>query len=171
MCFELEWSGLLGWFFFFFLVRFIEWILLHQVQKDISLRRFPQKFMENTFKLSVRCGWVNRGNPNHVHVLSEAFGAKLTCCKHGSACRMKGWRKSAFTQGNGGNGRNCVPSVQNPQWVFSWCGYNLVIFFQNILFCTNLLKQLYIHFQRTIYKKKIRERRHNGLGWISFQCT
>lgn len=56
-----------------------EWILLHQVQKDISLRRFPQKFVKNIFKLSVKCGGVNLGNPNHVQVLFEAFGAKLAC--------------------------------------------------------------------------------------------
>jgi len=35
--------------------------------------------MKNIFKLSVKCGGVNLGNPNHVEVLFEAFRAKLAC--------------------------------------------------------------------------------------------
>lgn len=56
-----------------------EWILLHQVQKDISLRRFSQKFVKNILRLSVKRGRVNLGNPDHVQVLSKALGAELAC--------------------------------------------------------------------------------------------
>lgn len=47
-------------------------------------RHFPQKIPSKVcekffFKLSVKCGRVNLGNPNHVQVLLEAFGAKLAC--------------------------------------------------------------------------------------------
>lgn len=48
VCFELEWSGLVV-FFFFPREVFRERILLHQVQKkkkDISLRRFPREFLK-----------------------------------------------------------------------------------------------------------------------------
>lgn len=158
----------------FSLVRFLrERILLHQVQKkDISLRRFPQEFLS----CSVKRGWVNLGNPNHVQVLLEAFWGSAALSGSSPIVHMAQvviWRdgKHALTPGEKWGWKKSSPSVQNLQGVFSWCWYNLMIFFQNILFCTNLLKQLYIHFWRTVLKKKSRERRHNGLGWISFQCT
>lgn len=74
VCFDLNDQG------FFPHEVYRDWILLHQVQKDISLRRVPQKFVEKKgFKLSVKCVWLRLGNPNHVQVLLKAFGAKLAC--------------------------------------------------------------------------------------------
>lgn len=158
----------------FFLVRFLECgsFCIRYKKKDISLRRFPQEFLS----CSVKRGWVNLGSPNHVQVLLEAFWGSAALSGSSPVVHMAQvviWRdgKHALTPGEKWGWKKFSPSVQNPQGVFSWCGYNLMIFFQNILFCTNLLKQLYIHFWRTVLKKKSRERRHNGLGWISFQCT
>lgn len=68
-----------GFGFFFPHEVYSEWILLHQVQKDISLGRFPQMFVKNILKLSVICGRVDLGNPNDVQVLID--GAELACIR------------------------------------------------------------------------------------------
>lgn len=105
---------------------------------------------------------MNLGNPNHVQVLLEAFWGSAALSGSSPVVHMAQvviWRdgKHALTPGEKKMGMeewNSLRLCKNPQGVFSWCGYNLMIFFQNILFCTNLLKQLYIHFWRTVLKKK-----------------
>lgn len=159
----LEWSG-----FFFPHEVCREWILLHQVHKDVSLRRLHQTFV----KMSLSCQYD----------VAKWIWETLTMCKSWLkllglswlvaelACWLSLWyegmMRKLFYMGENGNGRNWAPSVQNPQWVFSWCGYDLKIFFQNTLFCTNLLKQLYIHFWRTILKKNKREKAQ--WTWLNF---
>lgn len=90
----------------------------------------------------------------------KLFGARLPCV---GAHLLYTWLRLSYEgmantlspQGKSGDGRNSLHLCKIPRGVFSWCGYDLMIFFQNILFCTNLLKQLYIHFWRTILKKNL----------------
>lgn len=102
---------------FFFLMRFLErGSFCIRYKRDISLRRFPHEFL----RCSVKCGWVNLGNPNHVQVLLEAFWGSAALSGSSPVvhtAQVVIWRdgKHALPWGKSGDGRNSLHLCKIPR--------------------------------------------------------